>query len=175
MTFTLPQHHIKVTRKHPTFPGPMMIHTDENQATFHYFASTLRENNSDIENILFVGSDRQHTMENGLARKMPTAQFLSCKKHVEDNVKMKMAALGILNKSDFLVDIFGDNSSRGLVDSESNEDFDARLLHLKKVWGITPQGNKFYAYFLVHIADDMKNKNDPPNSQSSWSGGQFLL
>lgn len=47
----------KSTRKHPTFPGPMMIHTDEKQATFHYFASTLRENNSDIENILFVGSD----------------------------------------------------------------------------------------------------------------------
>ena len=27
---------------------------------------------------------------------------------------MKMAALGIVNKSDFLVDIFGDNTSRGL-------------------------------------------------------------
>ena len=113
----------KSTGKHLTFPGPMTIHTDEKQATFHYFASTLRENNSDIENIRFVGSDRQHSMENGFGPQMSIAQFLACKKHVEDNVKMKLAALGILNKSDFLVDIFGDNTSRGLVDSESNEDF----------------------------------------------------
>ena len=68
----------KSTGKHPTFPGPMMIHTDEKQATFHYFASTLRENNSDIENILFVRSDRQRSMENGLAPQMPIAQFLAC-------------------------------------------------------------------------------------------------
>ena len=113
----------KSTGKHPTFPGPMMIHTDEKQATFHYFASTLRENNSDIENILFVGSDRQRSMENGLAPQMSIALFLACKKHEEDNVKMKLAALGILNKCDFLADIFGDNTSRGLVDSESKEDF----------------------------------------------------
>lgn len=85
-------------------------------------------------------------MENGLAPQMPIAQFLACKKHVDDNVKMNMAALGILNKSDFLVDIFGDNTSRGLVDAESNEDFDARLLHLKEAGGTTPQGNQFYSY-----------------------------
>ena len=86
------------------------------------------------------------------------ARFLSCKKHVEDNVKMKMAALGIVNKSDFLVDIFEDNTSRGLVDAECNEDVDARFLHLKETWGSTPQGNKFFSYFLVHISEDLKSR-----------------
>ena len=163
----------KSTGKHPTFPGPMMIHTDEKQATFHYFPSTLRENNSNIENILFVGSDRQRSMENGLAPQMPIAQFLACKKHVKDNVKMKLAALGILNKSEFLVDIFGNNTSRGLVDSESNEDFDARLLHLKDAWGSTPQGDKFYSYFVVHIAEDMKNRMILPIRRAAGLGDNF--
>ena len=37
----------------------MMLQTDEKKATFHYFASTMRKNNSDTENILY-------SMENGL-------------------------------------------------------------------------------------------------------------
>ena len=56
----------KATGNHPVFLGPMMVHTDEKQETFHYFASTMREVNSDIENILFVGSDQQRSIENGL-------------------------------------------------------------------------------------------------------------
>ena len=83
---------------------------------------------------------------------------------------MKMVALGILNKSDFLVDIFGDNTSRGLVDVESYEVFDARLLHLKEAWGTTPQGNQFYSYFLVHIAEDMKNKMILPIRRAAGLG-----
>ena len=125
-----------------------MIHTDENQATFHYFASILRENNSDIENILFVGSDRQHTMENGLARKMPTAQFLSCKKHVEDNVKMKMAALGILNKSDFLVDIFGDTPQEGLLTQNLMRTLMQDCCILKRFGELHHKGINFTPIFL---------------------------
>lgn len=86
---------------------------------------------------------------------------------------MKMVALGILNKSDFLVDIFGDNTSRGLVDAESNEVFDARLLHLKEAWGTTPQGNQFYSYFLVHIAEDMKSKMILPIRRAAGLGDNF--
>ena len=86
---------------------------------------------------------------------------------------MKMAALGIVNKSDFLVDIFGDNTSRGLVDAECNEDFDARFLHLKETWGSTPRGNKFYSYFLVHIAEDLKNRMILPIRRAAGLGDNF--
>ena len=165
----------KSTGKHPTFPGPMMIHTDEKQATFHYFASTMREINPEIENILFVGSDRQRSMENGLAPQLPIAQFLACKKHMEDNVKIKMAALGMQNKSEVLVGIFGDSTTRGLVDSESNEDFDSRLLHLKEPWESMPHGNEFYSYFLVHIAEDMKNKMILPIRRAAGLGDNFFF
>ena len=165
----------KSTGKHPTFPGPMMLHTDEKEATFHYFASTMREVNSDIQNILFVGSDRQRSIENGIGPQMPLAQFLACKKHVEDNIKMKLATLGIQNKSDVFVDIFGDSTSRGLVDCESSEDFDCRLLQLQCSWESMPHGKEFYSYFLTHISEDMKSKMLLPVRRAAGLGDKFFF
>lgn len=52
------------TGANPTFPGPFMIHTSETADDFHYFASTLKEQRREVDNILFVGSDRQRAIEN---------------------------------------------------------------------------------------------------------------
>ena len=164
----------KATGNHPVFLGPMMVHTDEKQETFHYFASTMREVNSDIENILFVGSDQQRSIENGLPPQLPIAHFLVCKKHVEDNIKMKMAALGIQDKANYLIEIFGDRTSRGLIDSESREEFESRLLQLKDVWEKRPTGNEFYTYFVAHIAEDMKCKMILPIRRAAGLGDKFL-
>ena len=164
----------KATGNHPVFPGPMMVHTDEKQETFHYFASTMREVNSDIENILFVGSDRQRSIENGLAPQLPIVHFLVCKKHVEDNIKMKMAALGIQEKANYLIEIFGDRTSRGLIDSESREEFESRLLQLKDVWENRPTGDEFYTNLVAHIAEDMKCKMILPIRRTAGLGDKFF-
>ena len=50
------------------------------KATFHCFASALRKTNSNMENILFVGWDRQRSKENGLAPQMSIAQFFCLQK-----------------------------------------------------------------------------------------------
>ena len=164
----------KATGNHPVFPGPMMVHTDEKQETFPCFASTMREVNSDIENVLFVGSDQQRSIENGLAPQLPIAHFLVCKKHVKDNIKMKMAALGIQDKANYLIEIFGDRTSRGLIDSESREEFESRLLQLKDVWEKRPTGNEFYTYFVAHIAEDMKCKMILPIRRAAGLGDKFF-
>lgn len=121
---------------HPNFPGPMMIHTDEGAPAFHYFVSTLKGLNRDIENILFVGCDRQKSIVNGMSRQLPIAQFLACTKHVQDNIKRKMSSLFIAEKvqTEYLIDIFDDRSSKGLIESESASDFDARLMSLRSSW-----------------------------------------
>ena len=165
----------KSTGKHPTFPGPMMVHTNEKEATFHYFASTLRELNSDIQNVLFIGSDQQRSIENGLGPQMPIAQSHACKKHVEDNVKMKLATLGVPNKCDVLIDIFGDSTSRGLVDCETNEDFDSRLLQLKSSWESVSHGKEFYSYFVTHVAEEMKSKMLLPVRRAAGLGDNFFF
>ena len=65
----------KESQTHPNFPGPMMIHTDEGADVFRYFMSTLKGINREVENILFVGCDRQKAIVNGLSPELPIANF----------------------------------------------------------------------------------------------------
>ena len=155
----------KESQAHPNFPGPMMIHTDEGADAFHYFMSTLKGINREIENILFVGSDRQKAIFNGLSPELPIACFLACKKLVEDNIKRKMSSLLIPQKTKeaFLLDTFGDCSMKELIDSNSPEDFDTRLHSVEKSWDlpemkVTKKDPKFSTYFADHIALDIKEK-----------------
>ena len=171
---------LRETGSHPTFPGPLMIHTNETSEDFHYFASTLKELNREIENILFVGSDRQKSIENGLASQLPIAHFLSCTKHILDNITRKMALIKVTGeaKSQILADIFGDRRAhqKGLIDSESNEEFDAKLFSLKESWDDAEKQSsrcgesQFYPYFLQHIASDMKSKMLVPIRRSAGLG-----
>ena len=126
------------TGSNPTFPGPFMIHTSETSSTFHYFTSTLKELNDEVGNILFVGSDRQRAIEIGLSGQFLIAKFLSCKRHVEDNIKRKMAVLNIDDKTkmDIRADIFGERCTReiGLIDFQTNEEFYVKVQALKSKW-----------------------------------------
>ena len=171
VTTTTYKHLMLVDRKSgssPTLPGPFMIHTNEAADDFHYFASTLKEQRREVDNILFVGSDRQKALENGLSAQLPIAHFLACTKHVQDNITRKMGLINITGeaKTQILADIFGDRRShqKGLIDSETGEEFDAKLLSLKEQWDEAEEKSshceepQFYTYFLQHISSDMKAK-----------------
>ena len=67
MTTTTYKHLMLVDREtgsSPTFPGPLMIHTNERAEDFYYIASTLKEQRRKVDIILFIGSDRQRAIEN---------------------------------------------------------------------------------------------------------------
>ena len=87
---------------------------------------------------------------------------------------MKMAALGIQEKANYLIEIFGDRTSRGLIDSESREEFESRLLQLKDVWENRPTGDEFYTNFVAHIAEDMKCKMIFPIRRAAGLGDKFF-
>lgn len=101
---------------------------------FTSWLSTLKGLNRDIENRLFVGCDRQKSIVTGLSRELPIAQFLACTKHVQDNIKRKMSSLFIPEKvqTEYLHDIFGDRSNKGLIDSDSASDFDEEAHGMKE-------------------------------------------
>ena len=77
-----------------------------------------------------------------------------------------MSSLFISEKvqTEYLINIFGDRSSKGLIDSDSASDFDARLMSLRSFWDERKSntvGKKpplFYSYFLANISLDMKEK-----------------
>jgi len=115
-----------------------------------------------------IGSDRDAAMDKGFSHAFPVAQQLSCKKHVEDNIKKKLTDLGISGdaRASFLNDIFGKDSKqeKGLVDSLSKEQFDAKLLAIRTTWDereckarktVEP---KFFDYFSRNIAISMKER-----------------
>ena len=124
------------TGSSPTFPGPLIIHTNEAADDFHHFASILKEQRREVDNVLFIGSDRQKPIENGLSVQLPIAHFLSCTKHVQDNITRKMGVINITGeaKSQKLSAISGDRRSKkkGLIDCACESSDDAKLLYLKE-------------------------------------------
>ena len=187
VTTTVYNHSMLVTNatgSSPTFPGPFMIHTKETAEGFHYFASTLKQQNHEVENILFIGTDRQKSIENGLSAQFEIAQFLSCTKHVQDNITRKLTALNITGeaKSAVLADVFGDRRSKqkGLIDCASGEEFDAKLFSLKKSWDNAERNSarcdqpEFFTYFIVNISSDMKSKMLLPIRRSAGLGDKYF-
>ena len=187
VTTTVYNHSMLVTNatgSSPTFPGPFMIHTKETAEDFHYFASTLKQQNHEVENILFIGTDRQKSIENGLSAQFEIAQFLSCTKHVQDNITRKLTALNITGeaKSAILADVFGDRRSKqkGLIDCASGKEFDAKLFSLKKKWDDAERNTarcdqpEFFTYFIINISSDMKSKMLLPIRRSARLGDKYF-
>ena len=64
------------------------------------------------------------------------ADHLSCFVHMKRNIERKLQDLGIKGgeAAKFLTEIFGSSSEEGILDAESAQDFEAKLLSLETVW-----------------------------------------
>ena len=154
---------------HPTMLGPCMLHMRRKQDSFNFLASSLVSLKEEFSNVLTIGSDRDAALRKGMRSFFPLATWLSCKKHVEDDVTRKLDDLrvGALDKKEFLLDIFGSDARKemGLIDASSSQEFDAHLESLYPVWvkremearGLSKEATtEFYPYFLTNVATDMK-------------------
>ena len=150
----------------PYLPGPAMLHVKQDESQFVYFGHTLIEKQPRMDGVLFIGLDRSKAQENGLARVFHVSRFLPCTKHVKDNVKAKLSSLQLSEglKREITKDIFGDDRrmEKGLIDSNSPEEFDCRLLEAQCRWdslecdektGTEPEFSK---YFISCVADSMR-------------------
>lgn len=172
---------------HPTLLGPTMFHSRRNETSFLYFASSLVSQKPDIANSMFIGSDREVAVRNGFNPFFPLVTWLSCFKHVEDDIKRKLNNLGIKDpglQKEFLQDIFGNDRAeeKGLVDASSAEEFDAQLESLYSVWNerekvarklIEDDEAEFYYYFNRCIVNDMKSTMLKPVRQSAGLQEEF--
>ena len=82
------------TGQHPSLPGPALFHVRENTGQFTYFAESLQEINSQVSDILIIGSDRFRGFSNGFKTICHLARNIVCKKHAEDDIQRKMTDLG---------------------------------------------------------------------------------
>ena len=93
-----------------------------------------------IGGVLFIGLDCSKAQVNGLARVFPVSRFLPCTKYVRDYVEAKLASLqlteGRKGKGEIIKDIFGDDKRmlKGLLDNDSPDEFDCKLLEAPRRW-----------------------------------------
>ena len=152
------------TAKPANLPGPAMFHTTKTQRDYLYFAHTLLESNYALERIVFVGGDRDKA-QSFFLKPLKGCTFLPCKKHVKDDITRKIADLGLTSiKCELLQDVFGDEwkKERGIIDSETTEEFLAKVESVSSKWDkieqdVTGKTPEFSRYFQRNIQDDMMN------------------
>ena len=116
---------------HPVILGLSIIHTrKECQSYFSLPSKMLR----------VFGSDSEKNVYKPFSNLFSTTVHLLCDLHMKDNIQNKLQDSQFRNseKDEILADIFGkkldDYIKKGLVDSESVEEFDGCYQKLKRKW-----------------------------------------
>ena len=73
------------TGQYPVFLGPLCLHYDAEQSTYHKFFSHLRDQLNTDE--LNFGSDDEKALRNAIKTNFPQSGFLLCTKNVKDNIR----------------------------------------------------------------------------------------
>ena len=181
--------HIKLesrsTGAAPYLPGPAMLHVKQDESQFVYFGHTLIEKQPGMDGVLFIGLDRSKAQENGLARVFHVSRFLPCTKHVRDNVNAKLTSLQLTEglKREIIKDIFGDDKrmEKGLIDSDSPEEFDCKLLEAQRRWDSLESMEKmgadpgFSKYFTTCVADSMREGMITPIRKAAGLGDNLYF
>ena len=128
------------TGKPPVFVGPLLMHQRKDWKTFSKFAHSLTMAKPELEGVLACGTDGEKALIDGFKRHMRFAIFLRCFLHFKDNIKRELTDRGITGdaKEQFISEIFGTQEGSvkyyGLVDCDSENEFDSKLDMLKQEW-----------------------------------------
>ncbi|XP_028413858.1 uncharacterized protein LOC114536703 [Dendronephthya gigantea] len=128
------------TGKQPVFVGPLLMHQKKDWKTFSKFAHSLVTLKPELDAVLACGTDGERALVNGFKRNMRFAVFLRCFLHFKANIERELISRGITGnaKKEFVCEIFGkqegDIKYFGLVDCESEEEFDEKLQQLQPIW-----------------------------------------
>jgi hypothetical protein len=140
-----------VTKVEPTLLGPTLIHTEHNEHSYRYFASSIVNLNSKLKYIRFLGSDRALETVNGFKIHMPLLQHIVCFKHLKDNVESYLKSkLCDAEYNKIHYDMF-----TTLLDSNTEAEFEEVLEALLSSWNsINPDITK---WFIRHQAKSFKS------------------
>ena len=128
------------TNKSPVFIGPLLMHQHKDWKTFSKFAHTLITARPELEGILTCGTDGEKALIDGFKRNFRYAVFLRCFIHFKDNIKRELSSRGFSSdkRKLFMAEIFGAQDGPrkycGLVDRDSEDDFDDMLTTMQVEW-----------------------------------------
>ena len=154
---------VKSSGESPTIVGPLFLHYRKTFSCYHSFSSGLLGLNKNLANICAFGTDGEVALIEAFRQQCQSAVHLLCFNHCRENIKRKLRELNVppLVASDYIFDIFGGQRGttfvEGLVDAESECDFDKKLAEFKDTWN--PQ---FFEYFLRSKAAVLKESMIKP-------------
>ena len=128
------------TDKSPVFIGPLLMHQHKDWRTFSKFAHTIITAKPELEGILAIGTDGEKALIDGFKRNFRYAVFLRCFIHFKDNIKRELSSRGFSSeiRKLFMAEIFGTQDGArkycGLVDRDSEDDFDEMMATLQVEW-----------------------------------------
>lgn len=147
----------KSTGKPQVFVGPVLIHYKKDERTYMDFLNKLKALRAGLQDIISFGTDGEMALVNALQSCFPkaTEKSLRCFRHFRQNVEAMLNKTGIKGTSanQYLWEIFGKVSSdgcyeTGLLNSESDGDFDALLDSIKPVWSGRENGLKVFEFIM---------------------------
>ena len=146
--------------------GPTLIHKHRDEEAFECLASSMIRANPKLVSLLAIGSDRDRAIKKGLSSQFPSAVFVACKKHFEDDLQCKLSELSINGRArkEFMAHICGSGATqqRGLLDRESKMEFEKDLAEFKPIWDTCEceardtDNPKFHNWFCRYQAQDAK-------------------
>ena len=165
---------------HPVMLGPTIIHARKEYQSYFSLPSDMLRLEPKIAGMRVFGSDSEKKFHKQFSNLFPTAIHLLCDLHMKDNIQNKLKDLQFRNceKEEILADTFGkkrgDYIKKGLVDSESVEEFDGCYQELKRKWiAFEDKGEKLLSY--LENGKTKMRKNCMRGELRSISGLGFLI
>ena len=150
----------------PVLIGPTMIHYRKTFHTYLFFASTLIGLRPELQGLRAFGTDGEKSLVDAFAHEFRYAIHLTCFIHFRQNIKRKLHELQYPESTskEILDDVFGckqgSTFSEGLVDSNSDEEFNEKLSLLEERWKQLEVAHNIesgiYDWFLQYKASVMK-------------------
>lgn len=143
--------------RHPLFLGPALVHNRKLYSSYKHLPQVLGNSNQTTKLLKAFGTDGEVNLYTALKDEWLEADHLSCFVHMKRNIERKLGDLGIKGgeATKFVTEIFGNDTTQGILHAESVLDFDARLLSLETVWNEreravskTTDNPKFYDWIL---------------------------
>jgi len=129
------------TGQSPVMLGPLFVHQSKSFSAYQFFASSLLGIQPKLIGILSFGTDGEDALVKAFKQQLQFAVHLRCFRHMRQDIKRKLATdMGFPDNivSEILADIFGNKDGptffEGLVDSNSENEFDSNLEVLEERW-----------------------------------------
>ena len=127
------------TGKNPVFIGPIFIHhTKQRATTYKQFFDKLKSIRGKLGDVISYGTDGEKALSDALGEAFPSlAIHLRCFRHFRGNFQSHLKNLGINETRSYYDEVFGKQDGsiyQGLLDANSEDEFDARLNSLRESW-----------------------------------------